>query len=130
MPRCDPYDLMLDPAANGEVDRGPGMLRGICEPEQDLLFAVLLDAIRQRDRVWVEGVGGVGPFTFVNVCDVFGFDTGRLQEKLLNIFAHVSAIKRPRRMHSIGMSAQARAAHRKRQRCGSRVARGGTNDPG
>ena len=114
--RLAKYTALVDPATDGP----PGLLfaadRGLREPERQLLFAVLLDAIKVHDRAWISGVGGVWPFTFENVCETFGMDPGSLQRKLLVVFARGGRIARPpRRAVALGMSAQARAAHNRRR---------------
>lgn len=110
------YSGLLDPATMGEMD-GPATLADrLPEPERKLMFAVLVDAITNKDGWWVAGIGGQGPFTFENVCETLGFDRKHLGMRLLAAFAADAALRRPRRAVSVGMSAQGREGHRKRAR--------------
>ena len=110
--RFTKYTRLLDPAGDGER---PGDAPGVREPERRLMFAVLVDAITHRDGWWVAGYGGLGPFTFVNVCEVLGFDHRRLGAALLVAFARDGAIWRPRRRLAIGMNAANRGRTRRRR---------------
>lgn len=110
------YSSLLDPATVGEASSMLAADGWLPEPERKLMFAVLVDAITEKDAWWVAGVGGLGPFTFENVCEPLGFDRERLAFALLAAFAADAALRRPRRQASAAgcVSAQRLAGRARR----------------
>lgn len=122
--RLAKYTALVDPAAEGELERClDGADRGLRDPERNLMMAVLIGGITERHSEWVAGIGGLGPFTFWNICEALGINPEVLRRQLLRMFSEREEIKQPRRSVTVGMSAQARVSHARRRR--ERVARAG-----